>query len=86
MEFGISEIEGLKNLLGVEEEEGTQHSFGSTLNPAKIGIGANTKDEVAKPHTKINVKVNNRQLFVQFHIFPVLVSLFARYPHTTLLH
>lgn len=60
MEFGLSEIEGIKNLLGIDDEEVPQHQFGSALNPSKVGIGAQEKEEIARPNTKIEVKVNNR--------------------------
>ena len=48
-------------MLGVEEDENMpEHEFGSALNPSAVGIGAREREEVAKPHTKIDVKVNNR--------------------------
>lgn len=48
-------------MLGVEDDDNEpKHVFGSALNPSSVGIGAEGKEELAKPHTKIDVKVNNR--------------------------
>lgn len=46
-------------MLGIEEDEEPQHQFGSALNPSSVGIGSKPKDEVARPHAKIDFKVNN---------------------------
>ena len=58
MEFGISEVEGLAKMLGVDRDEELEHEFGSTLNPGTLD--GKSKDEIAKPRAKIDFKVNNR--------------------------
>jgi dynein assembly factor 6, axonemal len=48
-------------MLGVEDDDNEpKHEFGSALNPSSVGIGSGGKEEIAKPHTKIDFKVNNR--------------------------
>ena len=58
MEWGASEIEGLANMLGLDREEDEEHQFGSALNPGTID--GKKKEELAKPRSKIEFKVNNR--------------------------
>ena len=54
--FNIQHIEQLSNLLKPEEEE--EHVYGSMLTPASIH--GQSKEEVAKPNTKMQVVAGNR--------------------------
>ena len=58
MDFGVEGIESLANLLGANKEDEPEHEYGSALNPGTIN--GKEKEELAKPRTKVEVKVNNR--------------------------
>ena len=59
MEFSLDQLEGLKNLIGQEEEETDGHVYGSALNPGSLH-GGKDKKEIAKPNAKVEVKTLNR--------------------------
>jgi hypothetical protein len=58
--YGMSDIENIRNMLGVEIDDADTHQFGSALNPGTVGREGDEKEEIAKPHSKIEFKVNNR--------------------------
>jgi len=60
MDFNYEQLEGLQSMLdqGNDEEDG--HIYGSALTPGSLH--GKDKKEIAKPHTQIEVKVNNRDV------------------------
>ena len=58
MNFAATELESLANMLGVDKNDEPEHQFGSTLNPGSLT--GKKKEEIAKPRSKIEFKVNNR--------------------------
>jgi len=60
--FTFQQMEALNNLILTEEDqEKDRHFYGSALNPGNLdGSKPKTKDEIAKPNAKIEVKTFNR--------------------------
>ena len=62
MDYNFQEIELLKDLVGLGQEEDQGHYFGSALNPGNVGGNKKKDEELAKPHAKVEVRTFNRDV------------------------
>jgi hypothetical protein len=61
MDYNLTEIEALKDLVGINKDDDSGHIFGSAINPGTLG-GKKKEEELAKPHVKMEVKTFTRDV------------------------